>query len=101
MRIGKRFSDPWLAQQAVRDFKKSFFDATGVAIAVQNQPLPKLEHAVSWLVLPFNFIYRNLIGRAIASVKPPLSCFDKVRVSWSLGYKHIQHLIKTPTQRRV
>ena len=100
-RIRERFSSPVEAEIEVEVFKNAYFSATGVKIGEEKVSLRPTQngHTTSWFVLPFSFVFeRSRIPGILKSVVVP-NClgFDSVKVSYSLGSKHLLHWIRRKT----
>ena len=95
-RIRERFSSPVEAELEVDSFKRAFFEATGVWLNEQIVSTKNQSNTSSWIVLPFNFALSNCgLSDILHNLKVPrILPFSNIRVSWSLGNKHLMHLLR-------
>ena len=96
IRIAERFSDPKEALLAVDKFKKAYEEACGVSVC-NKRSLVDPKQPTSWLVLPYDLsLGRAGVQRAVDSVRVPshIGSFQRVKVSWTLANKHLEHLLR-------
>ena len=94
-RIFSRFSNAGEGMAAVNNFKAFYKRSFGAAIC--DEYLPKRPKQVTaWLVLPYSLcLVLGGLPKIVRSFCVPSSfCFDKVGLSWSLGGKHLIHLLR-------
>ena len=99
-RIRSRYSSELEGEVAANAFKLRYFNLFGVRI---DEPMsrPNLPiQATSWIVLPYNFclVLGGLTRIVTSFVFPDGFSFKRARLSWSLGGKHLIHLLRRHKQ---
>ena len=95
-RILSKFTCPKAGRNAVEDFKARYFNSFLVPVS-EPKSKPNLPYvATSWLVLPYNVcLLLGGLRKVVASlVTPDCVSFRRVRLSWSLGSKHLVHELR-------
>ena len=95
-RIVDRYSNKQDGLRAANAFKELYKNSFGIAIVEKH--LPKLPKQItSWLVLPYNLVLvLGGLQKMVSSLRVPGGfCFQKVGLSWSLGGKHLLHLLRS------
>ena len=83
---------------AVGKFRDLYFNSFGITFAdfagERKSRLPKLDRT-SWLVLPYNLcLVKAGISRVVSSLGVDSLLGYRVGLSWSLGGKHLVHLLR-------
>ena len=95
-RIGSKFSCAVEGNRALEAFKARYYNSFQVHIA-EHTSKPDLPcAATSWIVVPYNVcLLLGGLARGVSSfVFPDGFSFRRARLSWSLGSKHLIHLLR-------
>ena len=92
-RIRSRFSLEQEGEEAADKFRQLYTMAFGYAID-EAQTLSRPKPNTSWMVLPYSLCVGGLQKRVSTLAVPSGLLFERVRLSWRLGGKHLIHLLR-------
>ena len=97
-RIKARFSCQSEGVRAAGLFSRVYAEATGGVKICDQQPEPSRSVPTSWFVIPFDFVLGgSRVQQALSNVIVPvcIGAFERVKVSWTLGNKHLMHILRS------